>query len=247
MPRADLALVKKGLAKSRTQAQAMIMAGTVFLDHGKRILKAGQIITPEDMKNLNAHKPHPWVSRAALKLEHAITHFCFSPKGKIGLDIGTSTGGFTQIMLHYGAIRVYSVDTGRGQIAWSLRQDKRVILHENTNARYITDRHIPEAPAFIACDVSFISVKKILPTVLPFAAENAELVVLIKPQFEAGREHITRGGIVRDETIHKKICDDITAHLKTYPDWSFKGLCESPIVGAKGNREFLLVAKRITL
>src|SRR6266550_4583087 len=202
--RADQLLVEQGLAESRAKAQALILAGLVSTA-GRRIDKAGTALA-EDAELAVAGRDHPWVSRGGIKLAFALDHFGIDPAGMVALDIGASTGGFTDVLLAKGAARVHAVDVGRAQLAWKLRQDKRVIVHEGTNARYLTRAAIPEPIDLITCDASFIGLATVLPAPLALAAERAELVALIKPQFEAGREHVGKGGVVRDPAIHHEVC-----------------------------------------
>lgn len=190
-------------------------------------------------------RDHPWVSRGGVKLAHALDHFAIPVEGAVALDIGASTGGFTHVLLERGARRVYAVDVGVGQLAWNLRQDPRVILREGMNARFLSRAEIPESVDFIGCDASFISLTTILPAALALAAARACLVALVKPQFEAGRAHVGKGGIVRDPEIHRRVCERVAAWLAGQPGWSVVGITESPIRGAEGNREFLLYARRV--
>ena len=235
--RIDKLLVLKGLFESREKAQRALMAGLVFVD-GKRIEKAGDKVDPDaniEVKGSGC----PYVSRGGLKLKKALDYFSISLEGKTCLDIGASTGGFTDCMLKEGARKVYAVDVGYGQLHWSLRKDPRVELRERTNARYLSREVIPEPIDFFAIDVSFISVKKILPAVEGLLDEKAEGVILVKPQFEAGRKWV-KGGVVRSEEIHEMVVRDVVdftlRELKLNP----LNLTYSPIKGPKGNIEFLL-------
>ena len=239
--RADQLLVDQGLAESRTRAQALILAGIVSAA-GKRIDKPGTEL-PDDTELVVAGRDHPWVSRGGLKLEHALDHFAISVAGATALDIGASTGGFTDVLLARGAARVHAVDVGRGQLAWKLRQDSRVVVHEGVNARYLSAAQIPDAIDVITCDASFIGLATVLPAPLTLAADRAQLVALIKPQFEAGPAAVDRGGVVRDPAVHQAVCDRVSAWLGAQPGWTVVGIVESPIQGPAGNREFLLYAR----
>ena len=242
--RVDTLLVERGLAESRARAQALVLAGLVWSD-GRRVDKPGISLagdTPLEVRG----REHPWVSRGGVKLAHALDHFAIDPSGAVALDIGASTGGFTDVLLTRGARRVYAVDVGHGQLAWKLRQDARVIVLERTNARHLTREHIPEAPDLVVCDASFISLTTVLPAALALAASTARLVALIKPQFEVGKGKVGKGGVVRDPALHHDVCERITAWLAAQPGWRVKGLTESPIQGPEGNIEFLVDARRIS-
>ena len=239
--RLDVILVERGMAPSRARARALVMAGKVY-SGTRRLDKAGLPLAadaPLEVKSLD----HPWVSRGGVKLAHALDHFAIDAAGLIALDIGASTGGFTDVLLDRGAARVYAVDVGRGQLAWKLRQDGRVVLLERTNARYLTLRQVPEPVGLIVCDVSFIGLELALPAALGLAAPGARLVALIKPQFEVGRGRVGRGGVVREEALQTEVCRRIEAWLAAQPGWRVLGLTESPITGADGNREFLIAAE----
>jgi 23S rRNA (cytidine1920-2'-O)/16S rRNA (cytidine1409-2'-O)-methyltransferase len=240
--RADQLLVDQGLAESRAKAQALILAGLVSAG-GRRIDKPGTALSEETVLAL-AGPDHPWVSRGGVKLDFALGHFAIDVTGAIALDIGASTGGFTDVLLARGAARVHAVDVGRGQLAWKLRQDPRVVVHEGTNARYLARAAIPEPIDLITCDASFIGLLTLLPAPLSLAADRAQLVALIKPQFEAGPKSVGKGGVVRDPAIHQAVCDRVAAWLGTQPDWTVIGIVESPIQGPAGNREFLIYARR---
>ena len=239
--RADVELVLRGLAESRTRAQALIMAGDVF-SGGQRIDKAGQLLAPDAALELR-RRDHPWVSRGGIKLAHALDRFGISSVGKVALDLGAATGGFTDVLLDRGARRVYAVDVGRGQLAWRLRSDPRVIVLERTNARYLSRSDVPEAAAIITCDVSFIGLETALPAALALAAPGADLVALIKPQFEVGKGEVGKGGVVRDAALHAAVCRRIETWLAERPGWSVRGVIESPILGPRGNKEFLIAAR----
>lgn len=238
--RIDQLLVERGLADSRTRAQALVMAGHVMLGD-KKADKPGLQVAPDVEVSVKG-QDHPWVSRGGVKLAHAIGHFGIEVAGMVAIDVGSSTGGFTDVLLHEGASRVYAVDSGTNQLAWKLRQDPRVIVHEQTSARILTDQHIPEAVDLIVCDASFISLAKVLERPLAFAKPGAQLVALIKPQFEAGRGEVGKGGVVRDEAIHARVCDEVRDWLVTI-GWEVEGLTPSPITGPKGNVEFLIWAQ----
>jgi 23S rRNA (cytidine1920-2'-O)/16S rRNA (cytidine1409-2'-O)-methyltransferase len=238
--RLDQLLVERGLVPTRTKAQALIMAGKVMLCT-QRLTKPGQMV-PDDAEIVLEGAEHPWVSRGGMKLAHALAHFGLSPTEKICLDIGASTGGFTDVLLHHGAQKVYAVDVGHGQLDWKLRNDPRVVSLEKTNARYLGVAEVPEPIDWLVCDASFISMKTVLPAPMALCRGGAVLVTLIKPQFEAGKIEVSRGeGVIRDPALHQSICDDITAWVAGQ-GWLVQGLIESPITGPKGNREFLLYA-----
>jgi 23S rRNA (cytidine1920-2'-O)/16S rRNA (cytidine1409-2'-O)-methyltransferase len=240
--RADLLLVATGLAESRARAQALILAGKVFSD-GKRVEKAGDLMADGAALEVRG-QDHPWVSRGGLKLAHALAHFGLSPEGRVCLDLGASTGGFTDVLLHHGAARVYAVDVGHGQLAWKLRQDPRVTVLEKTNARYLDSSAIPEPIGALVCDASFIGLRTILPGPLALCAPGAFAVALIKPQFEAGPGQVGKGGVVRDPALHRAIGAMITDWWAALPGWQVLGITESPITGPEGNKEFLIAARR---
>jgi 23S rRNA (cytidine1920-2'-O)/16S rRNA (cytidine1409-2'-O)-methyltransferase len=240
--RLDQLLVERGLVESRTRAQALIMAGKVLVA-GKPMDKAGQAI-PEDAEILLRGSDHPWVSRGGLKLDHALAHFGLDVTGLVALDVGSSTGGFTDVLLARGAARVYAVDSGTNQLAWKLRSDPRVIVHEQTSARILMPAHIPEPLDVIVCDASFIGLAKVLARPLDFAADIALLVALIKPQFEAGRAEVGKGGVVRDAAVHARVCADVRDWISAQPGWAVIGIETSPITGPEGNVEFLIAARR---
>lgn len=240
--RADLLLVALGLAESRAKAQALILAGKVFTD-AKRVEKAGDLL-PEGVPIEVRGQDHPWVSRGGLKLAHALTHFGLNPEGRICIDLGASTGGFTDVLLQHGAARVYAVDVGHGQLAWKLRQDPRVVVLEKTNARYLDASMIPEPIGALVCDASFIGLRTILPAPLSLCAPGAFAVALIKPQFEAGPGQVGKGGVVRDPALHQAICTMINDWWAGLPGWQVLGITESPITGPEGNKEFLIAARR---
>jgi 23S rRNA (cytidine1920-2'-O)/16S rRNA (cytidine1409-2'-O)-methyltransferase len=240
--RLDLLLVERGLAESRAKAQAMCLAGQVW-SGDRRLDKPGQML-PLEVPLECRGKPHPFVSRGGVKLAHGLDRFGIDPSGVVALDIGASTGGFTDVLLQRGAKRVYAVDVGQGQLDWRLRQDPRVVTRERCNARYLTAAEIAEPIDLIVCDASFISLKTVLPAALELAAPGAALVALIKPQFEVGKGRVGKGGIVRDAALHAEVCADIAAWLGARPGWSVEGIIESPLRGADGNVEFLIAARR---
>ena len=240
--RADEALVQRGLAESRTRAQALILAGKVYLGEA-RVAKAGQML-PADAPLSVRGQDHPWVSRGGLKLDHALDAFGVSPAGRVCLDVGASTGGFTNVLLHRGAARVHAVDVGHGQLAWQLRTDPRVVVHERTNARYLAADQVPEPVDALVCDASFIGLRTVLPAPLALCAQGAWAIALIKPQFEAGPDAVGAKGVVRDPAMHRLVCRTIEAWWSGLPGWRVLGLTESPITGPEGNREFLIAAER---
>ncbi len=240
--RIDQLLVERGLAESRARAQALVMAGLVFVGD-RKVDKAGQAVATDAAIEVKG-RDHPWVSRGGVKLAHALEHFGWDVAGAVVLDVGASTGGFTDVALTKGAARVYAVDVGHGQLAWKLRQDPRVVVLEKTNARHLTGEQIPETVDLIVCDASFISLKTVLATPLTFAAPGARLVALVKPQFEAGPGEVGKGGVVRDPAIHARVCEEAQAWLAAQPGWRVEGLTQSPITGPEGNIEFLLAGVR---
>ena len=236
--RADQLVVDRGLAESRARAQALILAGKVF-SGDRRVEKAGQplpISAPLDVRG----QDHPWVSRGGLKLDHALTHFALSPAGLVCLDVGASTGGFTDVLLTRGAARVHAVDVGHGQLAWKLRSDPRVVVQERTNARHLT---LAEPVGAMVCDASFIGLRTLLPAPLACCAPGAWAVALIKPQFEAGPELVGKNGVVRDPAVHNAVCLQIEDWWSALPGWRVLGIEASPITGPEGNREFLIAAR----
>ena len=236
--RADVALVERGLVESRTRAQALIMAGIVFSGETK-ITKAGQQLKADQPLEVRG-KDHNWVSRGGLKLEKGLKEFGVDPTGYTAIDVGASTGGFTDVLLQGGASHVFAVDVGRAQLAWKLRNDERVTVLEKTNARYLTDAEITRPADIIVCDASFISLRTVLPAAMKFVKDNGQLIALIKPQFEVGKGNVGKGGVVRDPVLHQAVCDDIEDWLNAMPGWQAKGITESPIKGPEGNIEFLI-------
>jgi 23S rRNA (cytidine1920-2'-O)/16S rRNA (cytidine1409-2'-O)-methyltransferase len=239
--RLDQLIVDRNLADSKTRAQALVMAGHVFMGDVKA-QKPGQQVA-EDTELTVKGSDHPWVSRGGIKLAHALDEFSISVVDAVAMDVGSSTGGFTDVLLTNGAARVYAVDSGTNQLAWKLRQDERVIVHEQTSARILTEAHIPEVIDIIVCDASFISLAKVLETPLRFARTGEQLVALIKPQFEAGRGEVGKGGVVRDEAVHHRVCDEVKMWL-VEKNWTICGLTTSPITGPQGNVEFLIWAQK---
>lgn len=239
--RLDVLLVERGLAPSREKAQAIILAGLVLSDD-RRLDKPGTRID-HDLPLRIKGKEHPYVSRGGMKLAVAFEHFQeFSAKGAVAIDIGASTGGFTDVLLREGADLVYAVDVGHGQLDWSLRNDERVVVLEKTNARHLTAEIIPKVPDIIVCDASFISLKKVLPAGMALARSGAWLAALIKPQFEVGRGQVGKGGVVRDPALHQAVQDEISLWLDQEMGWQVKGIVPSPITGPEGNKEFVIVA-----
>lgn len=239
--RADQLLVDRALVETRAKAQALILAGLVFSGE-RKIEKAGQGLA-EDAPLEVRGREHPWVSRGGIKLDHALTHFGWDVTGTVALDVGSSTGGFTDVLLHHGAAKVFAVDVGTNQLAWKLRQDKRVIVHEQTNARYLTSKIVTEPVDIIVCDASFISLAKVLDTALDLAKPRARLVALVKPQFEAERREIGKGGVVRDPLVHQRVTAAASLWLQNR-GWHVADALQSPITGPEGNIEFLLAAER---
>lgn len=239
--RADQRLVDLGLADSRSRAQALILSGNVFIGD-RRVDKAGQAIA-HDAVLIVKGRDHPWVSRGGVKLAHGLDHFGWDVAGVVAMDVGSSTGGFTDVLLTKGVTKVYAVDSGTNQLAWKLRQDPRVIVHEQTSARILTAVHIPEPVNLIVCDASFIGLTKVLERPLTFAASAARLMALIKPQFEVGREAVGKGGVVRDPALHASACADVEAWV-IEQGWRVEGITQSPITGPEGNVEFLIAAHR---
>jgi 23S rRNA (cytidine1920-2'-O)/16S rRNA (cytidine1409-2'-O)-methyltransferase len=239
--RADQLLVSRGLAESRTRAQALIMAGAVFSGE-KKLSKAGDMLAQDAPLEVRG-KDHPWVSRGGIKLDHGLTHFGFDVTGAVALDVGSSTGGFTDVLLSRGAAKVYAVDVGTNQLAWKLRQDPRVVVHEQTNARYLTNEQVPELVDMVVCDASFISLWKVLEAPLKLAKPGAKLVALVKPQFEAARDEIGKNGVVNDPKVRARVCFGAELWVKLQ-GWEVLGVIESPITGPEGNVEFLLGAQK---
>lgn len=239
--RADVFLVERGFAASRSEAQAAIAAGQVRAD-GVTVAKPAQLIS-ETMR-VDYAPPHTYVSRGALKLVAALNEFAISPEGLVCLDIGASTGGFTEVLLERGATKVFAVDVGHGQLREKLAKDPRVVVMEGVNARFLTATQLPQSPQLIVADVSFISLKLALSSALLLAKSGARLVALVKPQFEVGRARLGKGGIVKSDDDRRAACDDIQTWLVQEQKWTVEGTMESPIAGGDGNREFLIAASK---
>ncbi len=239
--RVDQMLVDRGLAESRTRAQALVMAGLVFAGTTK-VEKSGQTLAEDVVLDVRG-RDHPWVSRGGIKLAHGLDHFGWDVTGAVAIDVGSSTGGFTDVMLSRGAAQVFAVDSGTNQLAWKLRQDPRVVVHEQTSARILTDAQITEPVDLIVCDASFIGLAKVLERPMTFAKPDARLMALVKPQFEAGRGEVGKGGVVRDVAVRARVCDEVAAWL-TGQGWHVAGVVESPITGPEGNVEYLIAASR---
>jgi 23S rRNA (cytidine1920-2'-O)/16S rRNA (cytidine1409-2'-O)-methyltransferase len=239
--RADQLLVDRGLAESRARAQALILAGLVYSGE-RKIDKAGQTLPGEAPLAVRG-RDHPWVSRGGIKLAHALDHFGWDVAGAVALDVGASTGGFTDVLLQRGAAKVFAVDVGTNQLAWKLRQDPRVVVHEQTNARYLTPDVVTEPVDLVVCDASFIALAKVLDTALGFARPGGRLIALIKPQFEAERHEIGKGGVVRDAAVHERVCEAAADWLEGR-GWRVEGVTASPITGPEGNVEFLIAARQ---
>jgi 23S rRNA (cytidine1920-2'-O)/16S rRNA (cytidine1409-2'-O)-methyltransferase len=239
--RADQLLVDRSLAESRTRAQALILAGLVFSAE-RRIDKPGQSLL-EDAPIEVRGRDHPWVSRGGVKLAHGLDHFAWDVIGAVAIDVGSSTGGFTDVLLTRGAARVFAVDSGTNQLAWKLRQDVRVVVLEQLSARLLTAEHIPEPVDLIVCDASFIGLAKVLEVPLTFAKPEGRLMALIKPQFEAGRDEVGKGGVVRDPAVHARVCHEVRSWIDAL-GWRVEGIVQSPITGPEGNVEFLIAAHR---
>lgn len=239
--RIDQLLVERGHAESRTRAQALVLAGIVYSGETK-LAKPGQTL-PADAPLDVRGRDHPWVSRGGIKLAHALEAFELDPAGVTAMDIGSSTGGFTDVLLSHGAVRVFAVDSGTNQLAWKLRQDPRVTVLEQTSARILTPAQIDAPCSWVVCDASFISLSKVLEVPLKLAVTPCQLVALIKPQFEVGRAEVGKGGVVRDAALHSRVCAEVQAWLEG-AGWQVQGIVESPIKGPEGNVEFLIAARR---
>jgi 23S rRNA (cytidine1920-2'-O)/16S rRNA (cytidine1409-2'-O)-methyltransferase len=220
----------------------LILAGVVFAGE-RKVAKAGEMIADDVVLEVRG-RDHPWVSRGGVKLAHGLDHFGWDVTGAVAMDVGSSTGGFTDVLLTRGAVRVYAVDSGTNQLAWKLRQDPRVLVLEQLSARLLTEEHVPEPVDIIVCDASFIALAKVLQRPLDFAKPAARLLVLVKPQFEAGRGEVGKGGVVRDASVHQRVGAEAAAWLAAQPGWQVVGLTQSPITGPEGNIEFLLAGVR---
>ena len=236
-------MVEQGLVSNRTQAQSLILAGKVLDSNRRPLTKAGHQLYPDFEVQLK-EKLHPWVSRGGMKLMQGIEHFSIQPQGQIIADIGASTGGFTDVLLTHEAMKVYAVDVGYGQLADKLRRDARVVVMEKTNARHLNAEHLPDPLDGVVCDASFISLKTVLPAVLELVKAGGWLLALIKPQFEVGREDVGNG-VITDPALHERVCNDITEWLNASEGWTVVGITPSPILGPKGNTEFLIYAKKL--
>lgn len=236
--RADQALVDRGLVETRSKAQALIMAGKVFTGE-QRVEKPGQPIAADKPLDVRG-QDHPWVSRGGLKLEKGLAAFAIDPSGMTAIDVGASTGGFTDVLLQNGAAHVHAVDVGRGQLHWKLRQDDRVTVLESRNARQLTAEDVPAPVDIVVCDASFIGLEKVLPAALALTKPEAWLVALIKPQFQVGKGEVGKGGVVRDPALHARVRGEVSDWLAALPGWHVLGLAESPITGPQGNVEFLI-------
>ena len=239
--RLDQLLVDRGLVESRTRAQALVMAGKIFSET-KRLDKAGQKLPPDTPLELKG-QDHPWVSRGGLKLAKGLEYFSIDPSGLTCLDVGASTGGFTDVLLANSAAKVYAVDVGYGQLAHKLRTNARVVVLERTNARNLTVADIVDPIDLIVCDASFIGLRTVLPAALALAQPGAHVIALIKPQFEVGKDRVGKGGVVRDPALHEEVCTTIHDWLDGLDGWSVLGVTDSPIKGPEGNVEFLISAR----
>ena len=239
--RVDQMLVDRGLAESRTRAQALVMAGLVFAGE-RKVDKPGQPLADDAALEVRG-RDHPWVSRGGIKLAHGLDTFAWGVTGAVAIDVGSSTGGFTDVLLSRGAQRVYAVDSGTNQLTWKLRQDDRVIVHEQTSARILTAAHVAEPIDLVVCDASFIGLAKVLEVPLGFVRAGGRAMALIKPQFEAGRAEVGKGGVVRDPAVHQRVCTQVSDWFATI-GWRVEGVTQSPITGPEGNIEYLIAAHR---
>lgn len=240
--RIDTLLLERGLADTIEQARSFILAGTVY-NGTQRLDKAGITLREDADITVKGRKPHPWVSRGGVKLAHGLEHFQIKPEGWVAIDVGCSTGGFTDVLLTHGAAKVYAVDVGYGELAWKLRQDPRVVVHERVNARYLSAEHILEAVDIVVCDASFIGLQTVLPPALGFLKPGGYLVALIKPQFEVPPGLVGEKGVVSDPALHQQVCESITEWIASLPGWQVIGITTSPIKGPEGNTEFLIGAQ----
>jgi len=238
--RLDQLLVERGLAENRTRAQALVMAGLVTSET-RRLDKPGHQVS-SDIPLTVKGPDHPWVSRGGVKLAHGLDYFKINPQGCIALDVGASTGGFTDVLLSGGAAKVYAVDVGHGQLAWKISQDSRVVVLDKTNARHLTSEQVTEPVDLIVCDASFIGLEVLLPGPMALAAPGAHMIALIKPQFEVGRGNVGKGGVVRDADLHRAVVERIESWVNDQIGWRALGVTDSPLKGADGNTEFLIAA-----
>jgi 23S rRNA (cytidine1920-2'-O)/16S rRNA (cytidine1409-2'-O)-methyltransferase len=241
--RLDELLVARGLAENTAKAQALVMAGKVFSGEQKLTGAGGKVAA--DIAITVRGAEHPWVSRGGLKLAHGLAHFPFDPKSRVCIDVGCSTGGFTDVLLTHGAAKVYAVDVGYGQLAHKLRTDPRVVVMERTNARHVDRTQIPDDLGAVVCDASFIGLRSVLPAAMALTAPDAWLIALIKPQFEVAKDQVGEKGVVRDSALHAEVCAMITDWMNAQDGWKVEGVEKSPITGPEGNVEFLLGARRM--
>jgi 23S rRNA (cytidine1920-2'-O)/16S rRNA (cytidine1409-2'-O)-methyltransferase len=242
--RLDQILVERGLAESRARAQALVIAGKVY--SGERRLDKSGAPTAEDLPIEVRGEPHPWVSRGGVKLAAGLDAFSIDPAGMVAIDVGASTGGFTDVLLSRGAAKVYAVDVGHGQLAWKLRNDPSVVVLERVNARHLSATEVPEPVDLVVCDASFIGLETVLPAALALTKPSAWVVALIKPQFEVGKGRVGKGGVVRDPGLHAEVCERIQRWLAALPGWTVLGIVESPLKGPEGNIEFLIGGRKDT-
>jgi len=240
--RLDQLLVDRGLVKNKSRAQAIVMAGLVS-SNSIKLEKPGQHVKINISLNVKG-ADHPWVSRGGVKLAHGLEFFKINPKNKVALDIGASTGGFSDVLLNGAAKKIFAVDVGYGQLAWKISQDERVTILDKTNARYLSREQVPDYIDLIVCDASFIGLEVILPAAMSLTARKACVVALIKPQFEVGRENVGRGGIVQDEKLHNSVINRLQNWIGSQKGWSVLGVTESPLKGKNGNKEFLIAAEK---
>ncbi len=234
--------MERGLAENRTRAQALVMAGLVSSDT-RRLDKPGHQVAFDIPLSVKGPE-HPWVSRGGLKLAHGLEHFDINPEDCIAIDVGASTGGFTDVLLSHGVQKVYAVDVGHGQLAWKISQDERVVVLDKTNARHLTKDQVPDPVDLIVCDASFIGLEIVLPGPMALAEPGARLIALIKPQFEVGKSNVGKGGIVRDPDLHAQVTERIENWFNAQDGWRVLGVTASPVTGADGNKEFLIAAEK---
>lgn len=240
--RLDQLLVDRGLAENKIRAQALVMAGLVLSDT-RRLDKPGHTVNVDISLSVK-ESPHPWVSRGGVKLTHGLSYFDIDLKGKVSLDVGASTGGFTDVLLNGDVKKVYAVDVGYGQLAWKISQDERVVVLDKTNARHLGREQVPDLVNVIVCDASFIGLEVVLPAPMALTAPRAHMVALIKPQFEVDRGNVGRGGVVRDRNLHQGVIERLQSWIEEQAGWVVLGVTESPLKGADGNKEFLIGAIR---